>query len=84
MANQGLSPQVEAMNGRHVKRGTPIRVLDVRVSPGLGQQLHTQGTVVREGRVVERCLALVVQGVDAHLGVGQWAGPRTCMTIQTS
>ena len=67
MQYKGLRAQVEAMQGRHVQRGAAIAVLDVGVGPSLGQDLHAQSPAVGEGGVVHRSLALVVQGVDAHL-----------------
>ena len=55
------------MNGRHVERRSSGVVLDIGVSPCLNEQLHAQGSMVREGCVVEGRLTLVVLSIDVHL-----------------
>ena len=50
------------MEGGHVERGATLRVLDVGVSPCLNEELQTQGTMVREGGVMEGGLTLWRRG----------------------
>ena len=55
------------MQGSHVERSTSVLILHVGVGPSFHQQLHTEGTMVREGSIVQGCLSLVVERVEAHL-----------------
>ena len=55
------------MQSRHVQWSPTIHILDVGVSPCLNEQLHAQSSMVREGSIVERSLAAVVEGVARHL-----------------
>lgn len=55
------------MQGSHVKRSTSILILHVGVRPSFHQQLHTEGTMVGEGSIVEGCLSLVVERVEPDL-----------------
>lgn len=67
MPDESLSAQIEPMHSSHMQRSPSLRVLDVGVSPCLNEQLHTESTMVGEGGVMERCLPLVVQGVERDL-----------------
>jgi len=55
------------VQGRHVEGGASINVLYVGVRSSLHQQLHTESTVVGEGRVVQGGLPPVVEGVPGYL-----------------
>ncbi len=55
------------MKRRHVQWGPPIQVLDVWVSPCLKEELHAKSPVVGEGSVMERGLALVVEGIQGDI-----------------
>ena len=67
MPDECLGAQIEPMHSCHMQRSPPLRVLDVRVSPCLNEQLHTESTMMGKGGIMERCLSLVVQGVQGDL-----------------
>lgn len=67
MTNEGLGPQVKPVQCCHMQWGPAIQVLDVGVRPCLDEQLHTQGSVVGEGCIVQWCLSLVVEAIETDV-----------------
>ena len=79
MSDEGLGSQEEPMHSRDVERGPSLGVLYVWVRTSLHQELHAQGCVVAQRRVVQWGLPLAVEGVHIHLRTlytetmhGQW------------
>ena len=52
------------MHGSHVQWSATLGILDIWIGTSLGEQLHTESTMVREGSVMERGLSLVIESID--------------------